>query len=931
MEDLDSVSSNETERSDNRSKPRAENLQDYEGSELVHGILSRSSSSDDSSASNYSRDYGLAHSMYVDSDDEGLEGVLQMGCMDILFLPNSSNEAKKSLVKINKKGDKELNLSIKGPLALGLESQMRMTSENRDPNATKSLSSVLKNTMGCRTPKGRMRTCTGKIVQNHKENHLIDIDHSLFLTEQSSNEEPESILFKSLMSLSQESSCDEDCDSNIIEKNFILPPPLPPFQMQASHIDSGMRQNYHNQQHYNRQEHDMLAPINYPYEMIVDSKVDPYHAKSQRNLSEKYRQCPSSETTSFSTAKTIEPPLIEKMPSQILVDKQNSFEAEESCLSYEVITAPDPPETFNPYRNSGPHNTVRYQEDLSISRFEQQPGSNSKAIVDHKMYNFQKDISPHIQVQDKPLQPPISKFGPPNEEKGSIYVTNNEEESDYSMVASDDSMIPENCGNLNDLQQLTSKAKVLRWRKANNQRLKHNLSLPRDEEARARQQSNGKTHIYNVESNTGKSRVINGNQNYDVREDENSSSCQRSSSSPEDEGNGSSADSNQAIAEEDLNAEKEDIITTGNNMKEFLQQPIDLESGNDNNEGITSNDVEGKTGIMASFVNNVSGPAKSTECNDYTKSIINRSIIKDPLMFDSIFNRRKQQRQAAKKTLKLDSDKHESAAQLSTISDTNDGILQSVSCTHDLNSHVKLIHDTTEVKSPRTPSVMKAAETAAVSVIETETALARNHYLMISNAVDKEVTENHVKAPANNNNNTVSKEKNVLKDNLPLASFEGEDVFPILTIASSIDTILSPVASAAVPMITSPRHSLSKATSPGGRKDCSSHLSMKATTTDLHDTDEAPLFASTSDDLSSRNKVEYGDTSNSSNIDVLYLRPAYTNEWHDTIQSLSGKVAITTLEKSSSGILNCKESTICTSSTEVFNADEFFEANMFNN
>jgi len=899
MEDFDSVSSNETEHSDNHRKPRAENLQDYEGSEVVHGILSRSSSSDDSYTSNYSRDYGLAPSMYVDSDDEGLEGVLQMGCMDLLFLPNSINNAKKSIVKMNKKGDRELNLSIKGPLALGLESQMRMASENRDPNATKSLRSVLKN----------IGTCTGNKVQNHKEIPPIDIDHSLFLTEQSSNEEPESNLFKSLMSLSQESSCDEDCDSNIIEENF-------PFQMQASHLNHGMRQNYHNQQHYNRQEHNMLAPINHPYKMIVNSKIDPYHAKSQQNLSEKYRQCPAYVTTNFSSAKTIEPPLVEKMPSQILVDEQNSSEAEESCFSSEVITAPDPPETFNPYRNSGPNNSVQYQEDLFISRFEQHLGSNSVAIVDQRMYNFHKSVSPHIQVQGKSLQPSILKLGPPNEEEGSIYITNNEEGSDSSMVTSDDSMIPKNCEILNDLQQPTSKAKVLRWRKANSRRLKHNLSSPREEEVRARQQSNGKAHIYNTESNTGKSQAINGNQNYDVREDDNSSSRQRSSSSPEDEVNGSSVDSSQPIAEEDLNAEKEDIITTGINMRESLPQLIDLENGNDDNKGITLNDEEGKTGLMTSFVNNISGPTNSMESNDYTKTIINRPIINDPLKFDSIFNRRKQQRQAAKQKLKLDSDKHESAPQSSTISEINDGILQSVS----------------------------------LPVTETETVLARNHCLMISNVADKEDTENHIQAPANTNNinNTVSKNIDVSKDNLPLASFEDEDVCPILT----TDAILDPVfdkpnsrshfkspfhcsqgissqqasfSSASMSMKPSIRHSLSKATSPSGRKDSSSHLSMKPTTTDLHDTDKTSLFLSTNDDPSSPNKVEYGDTSNSSNIGGLYLRPAYTNEWHDTIQNLSSKVAITT-----SGILNHKESTICNNFTEVFNANEFFEANTFN-
>ena len=67
--DLDGASSSDTENSDNHCRPRAENLEDYEGSELVHGILSQSSpDDDDSSASEYSRGYG---SDYDDDDDEG--------------------------------------------------------------------------------------------------------------------------------------------------------------------------------------------------------------------------------------------------------------------------------------------------------------------------------------------------------------------------------------------------------------------------------------------------------------------------------------------------------------------------------------------------------------------------------------------------------------------------------------------------------------------------------------------------------------------------------------------------------------------------------------------------------------------------------------------------------------------------------------------
>ncbi|MGK3745606.1 MAG: hypothetical protein ACI90V_012467 [Bacillariaceae sp.] len=951
--DLDSASSSETENSDNHCKPRAENLEDYEGSELVHGILSQSSSDDDdSSASEYSRGYGSDYDDEEEEEEEGMEGVLQMGCMDVIFLPNSMNNTKKSLVKVNKKGDRELNLNIKGPLALRLESQMKEAYENQEPNTTKSLSSVL----NCRTPKGR----------------VVPVDHSLLLTEQSPLREPESNPFKSLMSLSHESSssCDEDCDSNIIKENFILPPPLPPFQIQASYVNPSAMQNYHNHNHneqqhdrqyyhqqhqqqqhqqHHRNEHNMFAPVNYPYEKLVNGKVDPYHAKSPRNLPENHHQGFHQGTSN--SAKATEPPLIEKMPSQILVQEQHSCdEAEESCLSYEVITAPDPPEASNPYRSSGPHNSVRYQEEQS--GFPSTSSSSSpEAIVNQGIHNMhQINASPHLQVQGKQLLPIISK-SEPNKEKGIIHITKNEAGSDSSIVTRGDSISQQltQTDFQHSFSSLSSKAKVQRWRKANIQRLKQrNLSLTRDE-------------------------------GEDI---------------------GLSVDSDQAIAEEDLEEEEEDHVTETNLMTP-LQQPIDLKNGNDDasSDRSTTSDplmfdsmfsrrkqrrqaakqkfkrssdmpvvLESKShlspndGSAMSAPSDINGGILQQSCTTHGLNLPVKSSnhgvteIQSPCA-PSVIEAAEMTAAAAKQKLKRNSDMsdvlelqfHPSSNNGSTISATsninNDGILLP-SCTHDLNLPVNSLNHA------RTPSVIKAAETAAAAAaVEAEAALQQNYYSMEKNIVDEEDTENNAQAHIGGNNNTFSKKKETLKGNLSLLlpSFQDEGLFPVLTTASSTDaTILeqvvktpnaksrskssfhrpllgissphaSSVSAAAVPMAPSPRHSLSRITSPRVRKDNSSSLSIMPSTTDWHDTEAYELSFS-----------EYGNANDSSrNIGGLYSKPTYTSEWHDTIQSLSSRIIAS--QKSPSGTLTRTESTLCTDSTEgVYSADEFFEANMFN-
>jgi len=935
--DLDGASSSDTENSDNHCRPRAENLEDYEGSELVHGILSQSSpDDDDSSASEYSRGYG---SDYDDDEEEeeGMEGVLQMGCMDIVFLPNSMNNTKKSLVKINKKGDRELNLNIKGPLALRLESQMKESCENQEPNTTKSLSSVL----DCRTPKG----------------HIIPDDHSLLLTEQSPLREPESNPFKSLMSLSHESSssCDEDCDSNMVKGNFILPPPLQPFQMQASNVNPGAMQNYHNRnhnhnqhdrQHYHQQhqqhhrnEH-MFVPVNIPYEMLVNGKVDPYHADSPRNLPENHHQ--GFHQGISNSAKATEPPLIGKMPGQILVQEQHSYdEAEESCLSDDVITAPDPPEASNPYSNSGPHNSVRYQEEQSAfpstSRVEQQSSSSSKAIVNQRIHSIQRNPSPQLQVPGKQLLPLKSK-SEPNKEKRIIHITKNEAGSDSSIVTRGDSISQQSTQTdfLHSFSSLSSKAKVQRWRKANMQRLKQrNLSLIRDE---------GQDIGFSVDSDQAIAEE-------DLDEEE-------ATNGNDDASSDRSTTSDPLMFDSMLSRRKQRRQAAKQKLKGISDMPVVLESKshlspNDGSAASAPSDIN--TGILepSCITQGLNLPIKSlnhgvTEIQSpCTPSVIEAGEM-TAVAATQNFRRNSDIADVLQSQFYLSSN---NGSPLSTPSDINsDGILLP-SCNHDLNLPANSLNHA------RTPSMIKVSETAAAAAaVEAEAALHQKYHSMKNNIVDEEDTENNAQSHIGGNNYTFSKKKEKLKGNLSLSlpSLQDEDLFPVLTTASSTDaTILEQVvktpnaksrskssfhrpllgissphassvlaAAAAVPMAPSPRHSLSRITSPRVRKDISSSFSIMPSTTDWHDAEAYELSFSENGNAN--------DNGSSHNIGGLYLKPTYTSEWHDTTQSLSSRVAIAS-QKSPGGTLTRTESTICTDSLEgVYGADEFFEANMFN-
>ena len=280
---------------------------------LSHQSLVSRSSSNDSCASKCSRESDSDLSIYADSDDDSaaLEGVLQMGCMDVFFLPSKSK--KKSLIKRNRKGKKELNLNIKGPLALGLEAKMR------DEAAKRNLfeGSLLQDTINCGTPSAR---------------------------------EAEFDNYRSLMSLSDGSE-DDDCDNSVVPENLSLPPSLQPFQNQRQppHAQTGLRHphqqqypNYHQQQ-YQRQDYPQQylhqqhgnQQANFSYDSIVNGGMPPNHRSSSSNATQNNQRLPQTRR-----GKPLRSPLSTvSMPSQISVEEQSLFDEEESHLSNGV----DPP------------------------------------------------------------------------------------------------------------------------------------------------------------------------------------------------------------------------------------------------------------------------------------------------------------------------------------------------------------------------------------------------------------------------------------------------------------------------------------------------------------------------------------------------------------------------------------------------------------
>eukprot|EP00535_Pseudo-nitzschia_heimii_P011988 CAMPEP_0197198338 /NCGR_PEP_ID=MMETSP1423-20130617/33322_1 /TAXON_ID=476441 /ORGANISM="Pseudo-nitzschia heimii, Strain UNC1101" /LENGTH=639 /DNA_ID=CAMNT_0042652169 /DNA_START=305 /DNA_END=2219 /DNA_ORIENTATION=- len=92
----------------------------------------------------YASDYSNESDSDLSDDDSTiLDGVLQMGCLDVFFLPSfSKNRQRRSLVKRNSNGEQELNLKLDGPLAIGLEAEMKKKMEKRPETIQNSGSEV---------------------------------------------------------------------------------------------------------------------------------------------------------------------------------------------------------------------------------------------------------------------------------------------------------------------------------------------------------------------------------------------------------------------------------------------------------------------------------------------------------------------------------------------------------------------------------------------------------------------------------------------------------------------------------------------------------------------------------------------------------------------------------------------------------------------
>jgi hypothetical protein len=364
----DSSDSNSRTEGSNDDKLRAENLADFEPAELVHGLLNVSSS--DSTALSGSAP------VYVESDDEGdLDGVLQMGCMDGFFMPKKKQNTKNSLIHVNEMGEKELKLNLKFPLALGFskkkvdsqqstkgESQKHEDNAPNDGTKTSRLGSVLEK-MNCKGADQSITECNGN-------SHLLQSEYH---THQDAfeNENPDlrlgrdppasvamvgghndlerrpgeaiSHIFTSLMSLSHGSSADDDYDSNVRPENLVLPPLPQPIYHVSVHAAPPPTAMWHQQQAY--------LPQNIPYELIAKGIVHPNIGYLPSNY---WQNAPPVPLNFPQPGHNIAgPPAIARMPSQILVQEQESFGEEASLSSYDVVAGTEPTLNVTQYIPTG--------------------------------------------------------------------------------------------------------------------------------------------------------------------------------------------------------------------------------------------------------------------------------------------------------------------------------------------------------------------------------------------------------------------------------------------------------------------------------------------------------------------------------------------------------------------------------------------------
>jgi hypothetical protein len=403
-------SSSSSEESETRHDPkvRAEHLDDTKSSELARGTISESSSGDTSSseetAGAQSMDQSVGQSVvYVESeddDDAGVSVILQMGCMDGFFMPGRAAAAKKSLIALNEKGEKELKFSMKMPIAMGFRNEgQKNGSENRDTDNQNGTASdgprrTLRSVLNCRpdTPRNNndiQEALDGFSVSSIRQQPTLDPPAKI-AGEESSEQ------FKSIMSLSHDgSSGDDDSHFNAPPENLILPPPPPPpFHMheQSQYVQHGMMQGpppMHHPAGWHQQNmfHPQHPPVtvNNTYEMLVVNGMMPQHQHiygygTQQN----YWNYTHNQTLPHHH-RPLEPPAIEKPPSQILVQKEDQTIGEDSsCLSYEHVLISSPSSS-----------AMQYLREQQRQEFGARTSQNNRQ---------QQTVSAHYRGQSVPMQ-----------------------------------------------------------------------------------------------------------------------------------------------------------------------------------------------------------------------------------------------------------------------------------------------------------------------------------------------------------------------------------------------------------------------------------------------------------------------------------------------------------------------------------------------
>ena len=398
---LEEASSGEsTEDSGNyRRRPKAEDLDEYGPSQLVHGnlrspaardmvkaMVSDSSSeeeeqvsasaSEDSSASADSENSEAERSIkYVESDGDELEGVLQMGCMDGLFMPRKQ-VTKNAIVRLNEKGEKELKFNMKLPIAMGFQKNLEKEQKKHrskkgkpDPDDdddddddedddTMTLASMI----ACQGPQTQRALCRGQ--QNVPDEALDAFNIPRFRF--SSEDPPASVAsdlikpgrkdaptepFKSLMSLSIDGSMSsgsasgsgDESSNNRKAETSVLPRHMQPMYGQMpSHMHGQMM--YGQGVAHQWQQQTMMYPhppsvtVNNTYEMLVVNGMPSNNHPLAYNPNQTPTQWPQRNPHFHPDYQPLEPPGIERLPSQIVVQQEEETFGEESSFvsSYDV-------------------------------------------------------------------------------------------------------------------------------------------------------------------------------------------------------------------------------------------------------------------------------------------------------------------------------------------------------------------------------------------------------------------------------------------------------------------------------------------------------------------------------------------------------------------------------------------------------------------